>query len=165
MASTQFGRSLSGSYSLTNCWQILRTRWLEIIFFSEALDPSFWGTYRIKEKMHYLILLLQTVSYMVELELGLTLRQRSILRTYLITLVNLLSCRLALNRIKRSLKRKNRQHKKSEMVDMFIINISHIQYLFWVRLSGLASVLDLDLWNCLPWYISVISNDCVLLIV
>lgn len=89
----------------------------DTFFFSEALDPSFWGTSRIKEKMHYLILLLQAVSYMVELELGLTPRQRSILRTYLITTVNLLSCRLALNKIKRSLKRKkNRPHKKSEMV-------------------------------------------------
>lgn len=89
----------------------------DTFFFSEALDPSFWGTYRIKEKMHYLILLLQAVSYMVELELGLTPRQQSILRTYLITTVNLLSCRLALNKIKRSLKRKKyRPHKKSEMV-------------------------------------------------
>lgn len=66
------------------------------------------------------------------------------------TLVNLLSCRLALNKIKRSLKRKNKPHKKSEMVDIFLINKSQIQYLCWVRLSGLAYVLVLDLGTCLP---------------
>lgn len=50
------------------------------------------------------------------------------------------------------------------MVDIFIINKSHKQYLCWVGLSGLAYVLVLDLGTCLPWYISVISNVCVLLI-